>query len=52
MAYRLERVAVVHLLDGNTREVSVAGRVRVNQDIVLTDVLYVPGSTICCQWLS
>lgn len=45
MAYRLEKVAMVHMPDGNTREVSVAGKVRVNQEIVLQDVLYVPGFT-------
>lgn len=45
MAYRLEKVVVVHLPDGNAREVTMAGKVRVNQDIVPTDVLYVRGFT-------
>lgn len=45
MVYRLEKTAMVHLPDGSKREVTVAGNVRVNQDIVLENVLYVPGFT-------
>lgn len=43
--YRLERPAIVHLPDGATKQVVTAGKVRINRDIVLSDVLYVPGFT-------
>lgn len=43
--YRLNTPIKVHLPDGSSREVMVAGKVRLTKDIVLTDVLFVPGFT-------
>lgn len=43
--YRLDRQVIVNLPDGSIKRVSVAGKVRLNQDIVLSNVLYVPGFT-------
>lgn len=43
--YKLERPVIVHLPDSATKRVSVAGKVQLNQGIVLCDVLYVPGFT-------
>lgn len=43
--YRLDKPVKVHLPDGSSRQVMVAGKVRLTKEIILTDVLYVPGFT-------
>lgn len=43
--YRLERPVTIHLPDGSLRQVTVGGKVQLNKDIILEDVLFVPGFT-------
>lgn len=43
--YRLDKPVVVHLPDGSSKQVRIAGTVRLTNEIVLSDVLYVPGFT-------
>lgn len=43
--YWLEKPVVVYMLDGSNKRVTVAGRVKLSADIVLFDVLFVPGFT-------
>lgn len=43
--YRLDNPIVIYLLDGSSREVAYAGKARISKDLILTNVLYVPGFT-------
>lgn len=44
-SYKLDKPTVVFLPDGSSKSVSYAGIVKINKDILLVDVLYVPGFT-------
>lgn len=43
--FRLDKPVVVNLPDGSTKEVKIAGKVRLTRAIMLSDVLYVPSFT-------
>lgn len=43
--YMLSKPAVVHLPDGSSKTVTSVGKVRINKDLLLVDVLYILGFT-------
>lgn len=43
--YRLDRAVIVNLPDGASKRVIVAAHVQLNAEIILRDVLYLPGFT-------
>lgn len=43
--YKLDKPVEVHLLDGSSRRVACVGKVRLNKDIILMNVFYIPGFT-------
>lgn len=43
--YRLDHEVIIHLPDGSSRAVTHGGKVKLNMDVILTDVLYLPGFT-------
>lgn len=43
--YKLSKLIKVHLPDSSSKKVISAGKVRLNKDILLVDVLYIPGFT-------
>lgn len=40
--YKLDTPTVINLPDGSSRAVAYVGNARINKDMILTDVLYVP----------
>lgn len=45
VTYPLQEVVMMHLPNGSSRAVRHGGKARINKDIMLVDVLYVPGFT-------
>lgn len=43
--YKLKKPVEVHLPDGSSNRVLSAGNMKLNKDIILVDVLYIPGFT-------